>query len=78
MLQGNLDPKLLLADGSSEAKLHDELEAMLGALGPDKLIANLGEGLMGKEDQGLVNAFVDDVHATSRKLIAERNAVASR
>ena len=56
----------------------DELEAMLGALGPDKLIANLGEGLMGKEDQGLVNAFVDDVHATSRKLIAERNAVASR
>ena len=78
VLQGNLDPKLLLADGSSEAKLHDELEAMLRALGPDKLIANLGEGLMGKEDQGLVNAFVDDVHATSRKLIAERNAVASR
>ena len=32
VLQGNLDPKLLLADGSSEAKLHDELEAMLRAL----------------------------------------------
>lgn len=70
VLQGNFDPKLLLADASSEAAIHAELEVMLADLSPDKLIANLGEGLMGKEDQGLVDAFVDDVHATSAALIA--------
>ena len=45
--------------------------SMLGALGPcDSRIANLGEGLMGKEDQGLVDFFVNDIHATSEKMIS--------
>ena len=43
---------------------------MLEAFGPDKLLANLGEGLGGKEDQGLVDFFVNDIHATSEKMIS--------
>jgi len=70
-LQGNLDPRLLLAGEGAEATLKQEVGSMLGALGPcDALIANLGEGLMGKEDQGLVAAMVDEVHAASAKMLA--------
>jgi uroporphyrinogen decarboxylase len=69
VLQGDFDPKLLLPDSSQEA-IHAEVEAMLTAFGPDKLLANLGEGLGGKEDQGLVDFFVNDVHATSAEMIA--------
>ena len=47
-----------------------EVVAMLEAFGPVKLLANLGEGLGGKEDQGLVDFFVNDVHATSAKMIS--------
>ena len=47
-----------------------EVVAMLEAFGPDKLLANLGEGLGGKEDQGLVDFFVNDIHATSEKMIS--------
>ena len=69
VLQGNFDPKLLLPDSSQEA-IHAEVVAMLEAFGPDKLLANLGEGLGGKEDQGLVDFFVNDIHATSEKMIS--------
>ena len=69
VLQGNFDPKLLLPDSSQEA-IHAEVVAMLEAFGPDKLLANLGEGLGGKEDQGLVDFFVNDIHATSAKMIS--------
>ena len=48
----------------------DSVMAMLEAFGPDKLLANLGEGLGGKEDQGLVDFFVNDIHATSEKMIS--------
>ena len=59
----------LLPDSSQE-KIHAEVVAMLEAFGPDKLLANLGEGLGGKEDQGLVDFFVNDIHATSEKMIS--------
>jgi uroporphyrinogen decarboxylase len=43
---------------------------MLEALGPQKLIANLGEGLGGKESTTLVDAFVTAIHEESASMIS--------
>jgi len=60
-LQGAFDPKLLV-DGTEE-EVVAATNAMLDTLGGQKLIANLCEGLGGKEKPELVNAFVNAVHA---------------
>lgn len=71
-LQGNYDTKELIEDedGSKtpETVRKTALE-MLEALGPQKLIANLGEGLGGKESPVLVKAFVDSIHEESAAMI---------
>jgi len=59
-LQGNYDPKLLV-DGTPESVAASANE-MLRALGGKQFIANLCEGLGGKEDPKLVAALVDAVH----------------
>lgn len=74
-IQGNFDVKLLHrgttgAPPVHTSDIHTATRVMLRALGPQKLIANLGEGLTGAEDPDLVKAFVDAVHSVSEELIA--------
>mmetsp|Transcript_38022 Transcript_38022/g.88904 ORF Transcript_38022/g.88904 Transcript_38022/m.88904 type:complete len:463 (+) Transcript_38022:62-1450(+) len=72
-LQGNFDPKWLRPDeGGSVEAVKSEVQKMFDSLAPNLekrdrsgLIANLGEGLNGKESPELVEAFVDTVHELS-------------
>ena len=69
-LQGNYDPRELIEDGSKTPEtVRQTVKDMLEALGPQKLIANLGEGLGGKESPELVKVFVDSIHEESAVMI---------
>ena len=69
-VQGNLDVSVLKGDvGNTEKDVEDAVRTMLQDLGPQNLIANLGEGLTGKEDPVLVNKFIDSVHEISAQMI---------
>ena len=73
-IQGNFDVTLLRKGTSEMAALrrsaiYEATREMLVALEPQKLIANLGEGLTGSEDPELVAAFIDAVHDVSEELI---------
>lgn len=64
-LQGNFDPRWLRpSEGGSREAVRREVQRMLDSLGGagPGLVANLGEGLNGKESPELVAAFVDAVH----------------
>ncbi|CAM9744322.1 unnamed protein product [Ascophyllum nodosum] len=78
VVQGNFDPRLL-ADASpmSSAKVREATATMMRELGPQKLIANLGEGLMGQEDPANVAVFVDAIHEFSEDLIQREAAEAT-
>jgi len=72
-LQGNYDPQELIEaeDGSKTPEtVRATARTLLESLGPQRLIANLGEGLGGKESTTLVKAFVDSIHEESEKLIS--------
>lgn len=68
-VQGNFDVKLLKEGASTPEQVQEAVKAMLEELGAGALIANLGEGLTGKEDPALVNAFVEAVHGESDKML---------
>jgi uroporphyrinogen decarboxylase len=69
-LQGNYDPRELVAeDGRTAGTVRRSARDMLEALGPQRLIANLGEGLGGGESPELVAAFVDAIHEESERMI---------
>lgn len=73
-LQGNYDPRELIAEnGKTPETVKQTARELLDALGPQRLIANLGEGLGGKESPELVNVFVDAIHEESEKMINEVN-----
>ena len=70
-LQGNYDPSELIEDGNKTPEtVRETAKAMLEDLGPKRLIANLGEGLSGKESPKLVKVFVDAIHEESEVMIA--------
>ena len=71
-LQGNYDPRELIEDEEgtkTPETVRQTAREMLEALGPQKLIANLGEGLGGKESTTLVDAFVTAIHEESADMI---------
>jgi uroporphyrinogen decarboxylase len=69
-LQGNLDAAVLRPhEGGDEIKVREAVTKLLESAGPQRLIANLGEGLMGNEDPALVSALVDAIHSISEKMI---------
>jgi len=62
-LQGNFNPRWLRPEeGGTPEIVRSEVQKMLDSLGTNSLIANLGEGLNGRESPELVAAFVDSVH----------------
>lgn len=71
-LQGNFDVALLQEGASTPEQVRAASAAMIRELGTQNLIANLGEGLTGKEDPALVAAFIDSVHDVSREMLSAK------
>ena len=72
-IQGNFDPRFLVpGEHTGKEKVREEVRKMLGELGTQRYIANLGEGLGGKESTELVEEFVNAVHDISEEINSGR------
>ena len=68
-IQGNFDPHYLVpGPHTSKEVVREEVRKMLEELGTQRYIANLGEGLGGKESTELVGEFVNAVHEISEDI----------
>jgi uroporphyrinogen decarboxylase len=66
--QGNLDVSVLYADSST---IRSRVRTMIDGFGPQRLIANLGHGMLPDHPvEGLVT-FIDEVHTYSEALIKQ-------
>jgi len=71
-LQGNYDPaELIEENGKTPETVKESVKVLIDELGPQRLIANLGEGLGGKESTKLVQVFVDSIHEYSESKIKD-------
>jgi uroporphyrinogen decarboxylase len=71
-LQGNYDPaELIEANGKTTDTVRSTARILLQDLGPQRLIANLGEGLGGKESPILVESFVNAIHEESAAMMLQ-------
>lgn len=71
-LQGNYDPaELIEANGKTAETVQETAKQYIDDFGPQRLIANLGEGLGGKESTDLVRVFIDTIHDYSEQKIKE-------
>ncbi|GFH48324.1 hypothetical protein CTEN210_04800 [Chaetoceros tenuissimus] len=73
-LQGNYyAAELIEENGKTPETVKETAKALIDELGPQRLIANLGEGLGlgGKESTDLVQVFVDTIHEYSEAKIKE-------
>lgn len=74
-LQGNYNPaELIEENGKTPETVKASAKALIDELGPQRLIANLGEGLGGKESTELVQVFVDSIHEYSEAKIKADSA----
>ena len=74
-LQGNYDPaELIEANGKTPETVKETAKKYIDDFGPQRLIANLGEGLGGKESTDLVKVFVDTIHDYSEQKIKESSS----
>ena len=69
-VQGDLNPaELVVENGKTLDTVRNAARQLLEELGPNRLIANLGEGLGGKESTELVEAFVNAIHEESARML---------
>lgn len=68
VLQGNLDPGVILGD---ENVIKEKTKKMVELFGTEKYIANLGHGVWPEHKIENLQTFVDTVREVSEKLISE-------
>jgi len=75
-VQGNIDVAVLHEDNGSVEQVEEAVDSLFADIGTQNLIANLGEGLTGKESPKLVKHLVDTIHSKSEAIIGKKEAAA--